>query len=167
MTTGWIPSLALGLALTGFEGFTWSAPRVSPESNTAITIHIYDYAEVDRQTPTEAERTAASVFRKAGVESRWMDSTEAAWAAPWNPVTQRSFDPSDIQVDIVAGAMVALLGLPNGVIGVAPGAEPGRRLAYVFYDRVEALAARQISRRAREYMRGCVYGSDPGLCDGT
>jgi hypothetical protein len=53
-------------------------------------------------------------------------------------------------VDIIAGVMVDRLGLADGVIGVAPGAEPGRRLAYVFYDRVESLAARQMSRRAHE-----------------
>jgi hypothetical protein len=153
MTTGLIPSLTLGFALTGFE-ISWSEPRVSPETNAAIIIHIYDYAKVDRQTLTEAERTAASVFRKAGVESRWVDSAEAQRTALWNPTTKGSFAPSDIQVDIIAGAMVDRLGLPDGVIGVAPGAEPGRRLAYVLYDRVESLAARQMSRRAHENICG-------------
>ena len=140
--------MALGLALTGFAGSGWAAPPSLLETNSAITIRVYDYAKVDRQTLMEAERTAASVFRKAGVESRWVESTEAARAAPWNPATKGSFHPSDILLDMIAGVMVERLGLRDGVIGVAPGAEPGRRLAYVFYDRVESLAARQMPRRA-------------------
>lgn len=150
MTTGLIPSLALGLALTGFGGSGWAAPPGLLKTNPAITIRVYDYAEVDRQILREAERTAASVFRKAGVESRWVDSAEAARSAPWNPATKGSFNPSDILLDIIAGVMVERLGLPDGVIGVAPGAEPGRRLAYVFYDRIESLAAREMPRRAHE-----------------
>lgn len=150
MTTGLITPLAFGLTLTGFAGSGWAAAPGLLETNPAITIRVYDYAEVDRQTLREAERTAASVFRKAGVESRWVESTEAARAAPWNPATKGSFNPSDILLDIIAGVMVDRLGLPGGVIGVAPGSEPGRRLAYVFYDRVESLAARQMPRRAHE-----------------
>jgi hypothetical protein len=130
-----IPFLTLGLALTGFAGFGWGAQPGLPETNPAITIHVYDYVGVDPQTLTEAERTASRVFRKAGVESQWTGPS-------------RSFESSDIQLDIVAGVMVDRLGLPDGVIGVAPGAEPGRRLSYVFYDRVESLAAKQMSRRA-------------------
>jgi hypothetical protein len=148
VTTGLIPSLAFGLALTGFAGSGWAAPPGLLENSPAIIIRVYDYAEVDRQTLREAEKTAAWVFRKAGVESRWADFGETNREAPRNFAPLRSFDPSDIQLDIVASLMVDRLGLRDGVIGVAPGVEPGRRLAYVFYDRVESLAARQMLRRA-------------------
>jgi hypothetical protein len=39
--------------------------------------------------------------------------------------------------------MAGRLGLPNNVMGLAPGTGPERRLVYVFYSSVEGLARRQ------------------------
>src|SRR5260370_39458298 len=39
-----------------------------------LTIHVYNYAEVPSQTLIQAENVAARIFRKAGVEIRWLGS---------------------------------------------------------------------------------------------
>src|SRR6266567_8919705 len=64
----------LGLILRG--GLTklyQGATADSREANPTIAIHVYNYAEVSPKTLIEAEKIAAGVFRKAGVETRWLD----------------------------------------------------------------------------------------------
>jgi hypothetical protein len=148
MRTGLIQSLALCLALTdGLAGFGWGAPASSLETYPTIRIHVDDYANVDRRTLMEAERVTAAIFRKAGVESLWKGFGPAANGTPVVSVDPRLFILSDIQLGILPRRMTDRLRLPDGVLGVAPGAETGRHLAYVFYDRVESLAGGQSGRR--------------------
>ena len=56
---------------------------------------------------------------------------------------RRSFGPAHIQLDILPLLMAGRFGLPNNVMGLAPGTGSDRRLVYVFYSSVEALARRQ------------------------
>ena|SRR5438876_9727695 len=64
----------LGLILTGgLTKLCQGAPTDSPEANPTITMHVYNYADVSPKTLIEAEKIAAGVFRKAGVETRWLD----------------------------------------------------------------------------------------------
>jgi hypothetical protein len=134
------------------------------ETNPPIAIHIYDYADVDPQTlieaekitsSIEAEKITSSIFRKAGVESRWPDSGPTTQGNPWNNASPQPAKLADIQLAIHPGSMADRLGLPDEVMGLAPGSEPGRRLAYVFYNRVESLAGRQMRRR----VHGNICGS--------
>ena len=68
-------SFTLGLILTGgFTKLCQGAPTDSPEANPTITMHVYNYADVSPKTLIEAEKIAAGVFRKAGVETRWLDN---------------------------------------------------------------------------------------------
>src|SRR5439155_10529649 len=39
-----------------------------------LTIHVYNYAEVPSQALIQAENVAAGIFRKTGVEIRWLGS---------------------------------------------------------------------------------------------
>ena len=127
----------------------------SLETRPTIAIHIYDYADVDPQTLIEAEKVTSSIFRKAGVESRWPDSGPAKQGIPWNNASPQFAEVADIQLDILPGSMADRLGLPDDVMGLAPGSEPGRHLAYVFYNRVESLAGRQMQKR----VHGNICGS--------
>jgi hypothetical protein len=150
MMRGLLRSLTLGLALIGkFAGSGWCAQASLSETNQAITIGIDDYANVGRATLMEAKTTAARIFRKAGVESRWTESGPAISRTTGNSVDPGIFILSDIQLRILPGSMAERLGLPDGVLGVAPGAEAGRRLAYVFYNRVASLAQELMWKRVR------------------
>jgi hypothetical protein len=114
------------------------------ETSPTIAIHIYDYADVDPQTLIEAERITSWIFRKAGVESRWPDSGPTTQGIPWNNASPQFAKLADIQLAIHPGSIADRLGLPDSVMGLAPGSEPGRRLAYVFYNRIESLAGRSV-----------------------
>jgi hypothetical protein len=156
MRIGLIQSLAVCFALTnGFAGFGWGAQPGSLETKPAIWIRVDDYANVDRKTWMDAERVTAGILRKAGVESRWADYGPTASGTPGSSAYPGLFILSDIQLKILPGLMAERLGLRDGVLGVAPGAETGRRLAYILYNRVQALGDRQSSRR----VHGDICGS--------
>jgi hypothetical protein len=124
-------------------------------TNPAIAVQIYDYAAVDRQTLSEAERITSWIFRKAGLESRWLDSGPTTRVIPANKAGPQFAKLVVIQVAILPGVMTDRLGLPDNVMGLAPGSEPGRRLAFVFYNRVESLGGGQMRRR----VHGNICGS--------
>src|SRR5712691_10705403 len=66
--------LTLGFILTGGLMRVCQGAAGDPlKFNPTITIHVYNYAEVSSEIVKKAERVAAGVFRKAGVEIRWCD----------------------------------------------------------------------------------------------
>jgi hypothetical protein len=137
----WFAGLIL---IAGFTGFGESAAAGSPETSVTITIHVYNHAEVDHKALVEAEKVATGIFRKAGVECRWVSPALTFENKQENSADQGLLDLSHIQLDILPPLMAERLGLPNNVMGLAPGAERDRQYVYVFYNSVEALAQRQI-----------------------
>ena len=133
MKTGLKGSLVLGFFLTG-SAVAGSAAEVSP----AITIRVSNQAEVDLMTLVQAEKTATGIFKKTGVESRWIE-----------PAAEGSFPLSHIQLKILPSVMSLRSGLPDkfpdNAMGLAPGSGPDRQSAYVFYDSVEAVATKHIA----------------------
>lgn len=115
--------LILGFVLTG------GAAETSP----ILTIQVSNVAEVDSLTLIRAERTATGIFKKTGVESRWIE-----------PAAGGAFPLSHIQLKILPSVMSIRSGLPDNfrdsALGLAPGSGPDRQSVYVFYDRVEAVA---------------------------
>jgi len=128
MKTGLKGCLILGFVLTG------SAAETSP----VLTIQVSNQAGVDPMTLVQAEKTAAGIFEKTGVESRWIE-----------PAAGGSFPLSHIQLKILPSLMSIRLGLPDefpdSAMGLAPGSGPDRQSVYVFYNRVEALAMRHVA----------------------
>jgi hypothetical protein len=115
--------LILGCVLTG------NAAETSP----VLTIQVSNLAEVDSMTLIQAERTATGIFKKTGIESRWIE-----------PAAEGSFPLSHIQLKILPSVMSIRSGLPDNfrdnALGLAPGSGPDRQWVYVFYNRVEAVA---------------------------
>jgi hypothetical protein len=124
--------LVLGLVLTG------SVVAGSP----VLTIQVSNQAEVDGITLMQAEKTATGIFEKAGIETRWIE-----------PAAGGSFPLSHIQLKILSAVMSLRSGLPDyfpdSAMGLAPGNGPDRQSAYVFYDRVEAVARNHIADAAQ------------------
>jgi hypothetical protein len=150
MKTGLKAFSILGFILTsGFTGAGQSGAADAPERSLVLTIHVSNRAEVDPMTLIQAERTATGIFKKAGVESQWVDSAQPSGGKQANSVYKGSFPLSHIQVTILPGLMANRLGLPynlpDDVTGLAPGKGPERQSVYVFYDRVEALALKHIA----------------------
>src|SRR5712692_599155 len=126
MKTGRKASLVLGFVLTG-SSVAGKAAGVNP----AITIQVSNQAEVDLMTLVQAEKTATGIFKKTGVEIRWIE-----------PAAGESFPLSHIQLKILPNSMRLDLPdkFPDRAMGLTPGSGPDRQSVYVFYNRVEALA---------------------------
>ena len=112
------------------------AAAKTPTTDPILTIGIRNYANVDTETLKKAEAVATLIFRKAGVQTQWIDLE-----------IPTDFPSSALQVQLIAGAMVERLNSPRDVMGLAPGNDRDRRFVYVFYDGVGALAHSQ--RQAR------------------
>jgi len=140
----WAQGLVLMAALTGLNQLAAAGPR---ETSPKITIYAYNFAEVDGRTLREAEQVATGIFRKAGVETQWVNIASTSQNMQSHSAAHRPYYLSDLQLDILPPVMVQRLGAPTNVMGVAPGTEPDRRLVYLFYDRVKALAEKEMKAR--------------------
>jgi hypothetical protein len=145
MKTGGMRQLTLGLILTcGCAGLGQSGAAASTENSLTITIHVQNLAEVDHKTLMEAEKVATGVFRKAGVETKWINLSPSSENGREKSTGGGMLNLSHIQLDILPPAMAERLGCPNNVMGLAPGKERDRQLVYLFYDKVEAIAEWQM-----------------------
>ncbi len=130
METRWRSSLVLGFILTG---------NASPADQLPVlTTHVWNLAEIDSTTLIRAEETATWIFRKSGIETRWI-----------GPTDERSFPLSHMQVNVLPSSSSLRSGLPDNfpskAMGLAPGVGPDRQSVYVFYDRVEVFATKHIA----------------------
>ena len=140
--------LTIALVLAGeFAGVGRSAAAGSPETNSTITIHVHNYAKVDDKTLEEAEKVAAGIFRKVGVEIRWVDIDLTSAGKPEKSVDEDSFTLSRIQLSIFPGEMAEHLDVPGNAMALAPGGGTDRHLVYIVYNRVEAASQRQVRAR--------------------
>jgi hypothetical protein len=148
--------LSLGLALaSGLTGLSHAVAAVSSETNPAITIHVHNYAGVDPKTLAEAEKVAAGIFRKAGVNTQWVDTTLTGENNRLNSAAQPAITLADIQLSILPDDMSDRSGLPNNVMGLTPGTGPDRKIVYIFDSKVStffwgmlnAYGSRQVDRQ--------------------
>jgi hypothetical protein len=152
------PCFTLGLILTGGLTKLCQAATVDTrEPNPAMTIHVYNYAAVSPKTLVEAEKVAAGIFRKAGVDTRRLDrhrnSDKKQEDSEDDP---KPFHSSEIVLHVLSRSMPERFGLTSERLGFAPGQGPDRRDAYVFYDRAEQLAQRQSAARMERALVGIV-----------
>jgi hypothetical protein len=136
--------VTLALVLAGFAGTLQNAEAHATESNLQFTIQVRTYGKIDPRTLAEAEKIAGEIFREAGVQSRWVDEKDA----PQNQI-DNSANNLDIRLHILPASMANRLGLPSNVMGVAPGTGPDRQHVYVFYNRAQELAHRQLETQPR------------------
>lgn len=135
--------LAVGLAISARSAAADSGIR------SEIAVHVYNYARVDQETLAEAEKVAAGIFEKAGVETRWLEVHFSSGAKPTTPDERMSVSQSYIQLDILTRNMFDKFGLPDKVMGTALGAGPNRKYVYVSYSRVDALFFGEVSAQSR------------------
>lgn len=142
--------LALVLILGGLTVGVQTADAQSPVADLGVTVHVRNYAGVDSKTLADAERVAAGIFRKAGIESRWVvDAGEMSEDQSENSADDTSSGFSDFRLHILSPEMAGRLGQPSNVMGLAPGTGPDRRYMYVFYSSVKELAQKQVSAHAK------------------
>jgi hypothetical protein len=87
--------------VAGLAGTVESAAAHSPERNATFTVLVWNYAQVDAKRLADAEKIAAEIYSKLGVETRWVDIDSASdEAAVLNPTSL-----SEMQLLILPSAM--------------------------------------------------------------
>ena len=133
-------TLSVGLVLTsGLTGLGHAAAAASSETSPAITIHVRNYAGVAPKILTEAEEVVTRIFRKAGLETRWADIVLTTENDRENSADHPASTLAGIQLNILPREMSDRSGLPDNVMGLAPGAGSDRRIVYVFDSKVDIL----------------------------
>jgi hypothetical protein len=139
--------LAVGLTISG------RSAAADSKSRSEIAVHVYNYARVNQQTLAEAEKVAARIFEKAGVETRWVEVQCSSGAKPGAQNERTSVSLSYIQLDILTGEMFNRLGPADSVMGLALGAGPNRKYVYVSYSRADALFLEELKAQGRGISR--------------
>jgi hypothetical protein len=134
--------MTVGLLLTSLAGTVHEVAANAKDTASTFTVHVRNYAQVDSKTLAGAEKVAAEIFRHAGVEMRAIPAlTESS---PEKDSESQPLDLCDLWLSIFSGPMSGALGLPDQVMGLAPGSGRDRQTVFVLYDNVEALAQRQL-----------------------
>ena len=144
--------VVLGLILAGSSAIAARAAGHSPKGELVFTVYVHNYAQVDAKTLSNAEIVATGIFRNAGVEAHWADAQEVSNGSPADLTETESNVLSNLRVYILPQEMAQRLGMPDNVMGLAPGKGPNRLLVYVFDQWLKALAERQVD----EQMRGTI-----------
>lgn len=130
--------LNVGLVLSiGLAGLGHTAAAAPSQRSLAITIRVHNYAGVAPKTLADTEEVATEIFQEAGVGTRWVDiisTTENTQvSSPYYP----ALTSADVQLSILPSKMSDRLGVPNNVMGLAPGTDT--QVIYVFDSKVETI----------------------------
>ncbi len=123
----------------------WRALRYGSEisrqdTSLNFTVHINNYAGVDSETLAEAEKFAAGIFRKSGVETRWVTALGPSGETMEEESIVESTVLSNLRLSILPRSMSNRFAMRDTVMGLAPGSGANRKQIYVFYSKVEELA---------------------------
>jgi hypothetical protein len=117
-------------------------PSGSPHANSAlsITFRVYNYARVPCGILIAAKRGTTAIFRKAGVETEWIDC-QLARAGPHMPACDKPFTDLDLILRLLPSSMMGAFAPYEDSFGMALAGE-GRSstTAVIFYGQVPELA---------------------------
>ena len=132
-------NLAVGLMILG--GLCAVAQKSAAQDlRLSFTVHIRNYAGVDSKTLEEAEKFAGGIFRKSGVETRWVAALGPSGEMPEAESIVELSGLSNLRLSILPRGMSDRFRMRDTVMGLAPGSGENRHQIYVFYSKVEALA---------------------------
>jgi hypothetical protein len=119
------------LLVLGFGQFA-GAREAASAPELRLTVRVYDFVQVPGRQWTEAAKMASLTFQAAGIDLAWMRCS---------PPCPSASGAGDLELRIVSRAPRETPE-SNGVIGLALLGPEGNygTTAYVFFDRVEALA---------------------------
>jgi hypothetical protein len=144
--------VGFALILAAFGATETRAAGKPAQQELTFTIYVHNYARVDGKTLAGAEHVAAGIFRKTEVETRWVDAPAVSNTFPVDSTETESNALTNLRVYILPQQMAERLGMPDNVMGLAPGRGSNRLLVYVFYQWLNQLAHREV----RDQMEGTI-----------
>ena len=127
----------VGVWMCAFGGR--SARADHPKDAPRVTVHVYNWAELEHEVVLGAKEAVMGVFCQAGVDAVVQ---ELAVLSEEEDAAADGVNPEDFFVHIFSREMARSLRLPATALGVAPGAsnERARSMVYVFDHVAEELA---------------------------
>jgi hypothetical protein len=108
------------------------------ETDLRVTVRVYNYARVSPADMATAERVAARIFQRTGVELSWVDCPRTREEALGNPACQSSHTPTEILLRVVAEFPEGLRLSPSSMGFALPTPSPqGGYLASISYARAQ------------------------------
>lgn len=141
--------VACVLSFMAFCAIDARAAGNSPKEELAFTVYVHNYARVDAKTLANAEQVATGIFSKAGVVTRWIDAPQVSDGSSLDLAESESNTLTHLRVYILPQEMAQRLGMPDDVMGLAPGRGPDRLLVYVFHQWLNQVAQKQIREQGR------------------
>ena len=161
MKRKWTSRLILALALAASTcGVAGASHAGTQDGLRTITIYVYDYADAKPSELLEAERTAARILEKAGVETVWVDCPRDD-ASPGNLACVASADPTHLILRVLPDSMSKGLRQVRGdAMGFAALGERFNCNAWIFYGRVKDFSLEQ--QLTLERLLGAVIAHELG-----
>ena len=152
-----ILALALGASTCGVVRASHAGTK---DELGTITIYVYDYADAKPRVLLEAERAAAGILEKAGVETVWVDCPRDD-ASPRNLACVASADPTHLILRVLPYSMSNRFRQVHGdAMGFAALGERFNCNAWIFYGRVKDFSLEQ--QLTLERLLGAVIAHELG-----
>ena len=130
----WLPRFVFFTSLACLTaGGTWASKGAGLKPEATLTVRVYNFAKAPRETLLLGEETAALIFRRSGIEVRWIDCPTSSPEMPMFPGCAQITDPSARTIKILPQSMSDHFGLPAAKFGLA--LQPNE--AFVFFHRVQ------------------------------
>lgn len=136
--------LCAGLAFTVAKDSRADAARTASDDNNAtnpgITLRVYNYARAPSPILVNAEQEASNIFRRAGVETTWLDR-RLSGAEPRTPACEPLPGPADLTLRLFPASMARPFAKRDDTCGFALAVEKGAATdAYILYEPIVDLA---------------------------
>lgn len=124
------------------NSFAESGGRSAAAEPQLLAVRIYNYAEASPKTLKRALEVAQSIYRKAGIETIWVDCPVVEVETLPHPACDPRPNPSVLQLRILPERMSQRFDVDPNVFGFAlPSPRNGFGLvASIFFHRIESLA---------------------------
>jgi hypothetical protein len=134
-------TMMLGIAivthLTAAAGFSEDRRTPAPR----LTVRVFNYAQVALETQSLAQKIAARIFHRAGIETSWLDCSLSSEGKHRVPDCEGPAAAWSLALRLVPVSPATVAQFGSQTLGIAAQPEKGTPAsAGVFYDHVEKLA---------------------------
>ena len=139
-TRGWGFGIILAIVGGGLSGFAKESAESDTDKNLTITLHVYDYAQVEEKELARARDEVSWVLERVGIEANWLNCPVPGMERQ-NAQECRS-TAGALVLRILPRAMAERAARDKGSLGFAQLADDGEPTyeVSVFYHRVERLS---------------------------
>lgn len=100
-------------------GLVGTLPAETPKPESKIQVLVLNYAGVSPETLAQAEREAARIYSRTGIETEWLDCPLAPDQAAQYPACQLPLSPTRLALRVLARSAAERYGLSQATLGSA------------------------------------------------